>query len=106
MFDLERFQTYFKGLTVEGIHQFILSTRDENSENYDLEDDDIFPNHRILDWGPNTDTVFCFIVKVGVQLYLTMCFDREENKVFSCPLTKKYFTETLKALFCELRKKI
>lgn len=37
--DLKKYDEHFNGLSPEEIHSFIKSTRDEDSENYDVEDD-------------------------------------------------------------------
>lgn len=89
-------------LSLEAAHRFILSTRDENSENYGLEEDDLFVNHQVFNWGPNTDNVLCFLINERGQLYLTISDDSEQ--ILKAPITKEYFVNTLHQLSVELRK--
>ena len=77
--DLKKYDKYFHGLTPEQIHRFIKSTRDEESENYDVEDDWIYPHHQFLDWGATTDNVTCFIFESNGNTFITFSFWREEH---------------------------
>lgn len=77
--DLNKYDKYFHGLSPEEIHSFIKSTRDEDSENYDVEDDWIYPHHQFLDWGATTDNVASFIFESNGETYVTFSFWREEH---------------------------
>jgi len=78
--NISKFKKYFESLTAESAHEFILSTRDPDSKNYDLENDEILPNQQYLNWGPNTDNVSCFAVPKDDGVYITLGFFQPENK--------------------------
>ena len=77
--DFNKFDNYFEGLTVPEIHEFILNTRTEGAEEFDLEDDQIYPLHCFLDWGPTTDNISSFLIPKNKEMYLTHQFWREEH---------------------------
>jgi len=68
--DLKRFSHYFIGKSETEIHQFILATRLSDIEFVDS--DEMFYEHQILDWGPNTDDVVCFLVECNNRLFITV----------------------------------
>lgn len=100
--DLNKHCNYLRKLELEDAHSFILSTRDIDSENYGLEEDDLFLNHQVFNWGPNTDKVFCFLINQNGQMYLTVSDNSEQ--VLKAPITKEYFVSTLHQLSVELQK--
>lgn len=75
-----KYDRYLNGMTVEEIHTFLMSTRDSESENYDLEDDRLYPYYRFLDWGPTTDSLTSFLFPFGKELYLTYEFWRDAHE--------------------------
>ncbi|RLT90783.1 hypothetical protein [Ketobacter sp. GenoA1] len=81
--DILKYKKYFKSLSVEDAHRFILSTRDSNSEYYDIENDQIYPNQQYLDWGPNTDNVFCFAIPKDDGVYISLEFMSPASKAGS-----------------------
>lgn len=98
--DLKRFANYFKGMSAQEAHNFILSTRDSEAENYDIENDQIYPNQQILNWGPNTDNVACFLVPLGNSIYATIEHHDTEEKtgsIFAGEIDLSLFNETIKA---------
>jgi len=72
--DISKYSAYFEGGTAEDSHKFILSTRDVESANYDIENDEILPNQQVLNWGPNTDNISCFLIPKKDGVYLTLEF--------------------------------
>jgi hypothetical protein len=62
--DLKKYERYFVGLSPEQIHEFIGSTNDEDSPNFDLVDDYLCAHHEFLDLGPTTDNVSSYVLKV------------------------------------------
>ena len=78
--DISKFKKYFENLTAESAHEFILSTRDSDSINYDIENDEILPNQQYLDWGPNTDNVACFAIPKEDGIYITLEFFQPGDK--------------------------
>jgi hypothetical protein len=86
----DRYAKYLEGLSVAQIHEFIMSTRDEDSENYDLEGDQIYPYYSFMNWDETTDNISSFIFLQDNVLHITYEFWRDEhnpkedrNKVFS-----------------------
>lgn len=77
--ELKKYDRYFIDLTPEQIHSFIESTRDEDSVNYDIEDDWIYPHHQFLDWGATTDNVTSFIFESNGETFITFSFWRDEH---------------------------
>lgn len=90
--NLERFSRYFTGRSVVEAHLFIQSTRDEESCHFDIEDD-IYAQQQILNWGPNTDNVACFLIPIAGTLYATVQFyDSEgEEGIFYGKMDAAYF---------------
>ena len=81
--DILKYKRYFEDLSVEDAHKFILSTRDSDSVHYDIEDDQIYPNQQYLNWGPNTDNVYCFAIPKEDGIYITLEFMSPESKTGS-----------------------
>ncbi|WP_445777011.1 hypothetical protein [Shewanella sp.] len=77
--NLQRFNHYFIEKNETEIHQFIMGTRLSDIEFQDS--DEMFYEHQIFDWGPNTDDVICFLVEFNGQLYITAEFFRENESV-------------------------
>jgi len=77
--DWNKYHKYFEGKSISEIHEFILRTRTEESKEYDIEDDKIFPLHNFLNWGPTTDNLCCFIVPWNNKYFLTYQFWRPEH---------------------------
>jgi hypothetical protein len=59
----------------------ISSTRDPESPNFDIENDELYLTYRVLNWYETTDNVTCFIVPLGNKYYLTYEFWRETHEV-------------------------
>ncbi|WP_226648447.1 hypothetical protein [Microbulbifer variabilis] len=93
--DLHRFSKYFHNMSPEEAHNFILSTRDPSSEYFDIEDDLIYPNQQILNWGPNTDNVACFIVPLGKSIYASIEHYDNKGVVFTGEISPSYFSDTI-----------
>lgn len=74
-----KFQQYLNGKSITEIHKFIISTRHEESENYDLEGDEIYPYFRFMNLGPTTDNFSSFIFYKNNDLYITYEFWRETH---------------------------
>jgi hypothetical protein len=74
-----KYAKYFEELSIEEIHRFILSTRDELSKNYDLEEDRIYPYYRFMDWDETTDNMTSFIFLKSNKLYITFEFWRDNH---------------------------
>ncbi len=79
--DISKFKKYFNRLTAESAHEFILSTRDPDSKNYDIEQDEILLNQQYLNWGDNTDNVVCFAIPIEDNVYLTLEFSGQRIKL-------------------------
>ena len=105
----DSFLNYLSGKSIEEIHQFIDSTRGEESENCNLEDDKIYPYFRFLDLGPTTDNFTCFLFFKKNDLYVTYQFWRDTHqnkeelgKVFFAKIDKEeaiyIISETIKTL--------
>jgi len=77
--DWNKYHEYIKGKSIGEIHEFILRTRTEGTKEYDIEDDKIYPLHSLLDWGPTTDNLCCFIISWNDKYYLTYQFWRPEH---------------------------
>ena len=77
--DWTRYQKYFEGKSISEIHEFILRTRTEGTEEYDIENDNIYPLHNFLNWGPTTDNLCCFIIAWNDRHFLTYQFWRPEH---------------------------
>lgn len=77
--DFSQFTHLFGDKTPEEIHQFIESTRDEHSSNYDLFDDLIYPSHQFMDWTEITDNVTAFLVDWESYLNITWSFWRADH---------------------------
>lgn len=79
--DLNQHAAYFSNMTPVEAHEFILSTRDPESPNWDIEDDTIYLNYSVLNWGPNTDNVCCFLIPIKEVLYATLQFWRFGSEI-------------------------
>ena len=64
----------------EEIHRFIESTRDEDSNNYNIENDELYYIYRFMDWGPTTDNISSFLFPFNEKWVLTYEFWRKEHK--------------------------
>lgn len=91
--DISKFKKYFESLTAESAHEFILSTRDSDSKNYDIENDEILPNQQYLNWGPNTDNVACFVIPREDSVYITLEFFQPEDKAGNIKSKKIDYTQ-------------
>ncbi len=69
--DWNKYHKYFKSKSISEIHEFILLTRTEESKEFNIEDDTIYPLHNILNWGLTTDNFCCFIIPWNDKYYLT-----------------------------------
>lgn len=104
-YTLDKFGDYLEGRSPEEAHGFISSTRDEGSENCAIEDDQIYPYYRFMDWGPTTDNIMSFMFPVETGLCVTYEFwgdseyDGLERKVNYIILQK----EQIIPVFLELR---
>lgn len=81
--DFSKYNQYFTSLSVHEIHECILKTRTEGAEEFDIEDDRIYPLHTFMDWGPTTDNLTCFLIPKDKEIYLTHQFWREEHCIKS-----------------------
>ena len=79
-YSISEFDSYLKGLSPEEMAQFVLSTRDEKSLNYDLCDDRIYPTYRFLDLGPTTDNITAFMFRYNNVAFFTFSFWRKAYK--------------------------
>jgi hypothetical protein len=105
-----KFERCFSGMTVEEAHEFVKSTRDENSENYDIEDDKIYLTHSFMDWGPTTDNVTSFLLPVENKFFLTYEFWRETHepaseigRIYSMEVLPREIIEAISITLLELR---
>ena len=97
--NLNQHAAYFSNMSPVEAHQFILSTRDPESPNWDIEDDTIYLNHCILNWGPNTDNVSCFLIPIKGVIYATLQFwDSEsyKNEIFYSAIDVQQFNNVIK----------
>jgi hypothetical protein len=107
--DLNKFEGYFSNMSALEAHKFILSTRDPNSKNYDLENDEIYPNQRIFDWGPNTDNVTCFLLPIQGTIHATLEIhgsDSSQLKFITSPIDTAYFSNVVKEFIKQGARKI
>jgi len=75
-----RYESYFKDKSLIEILDFIISTRDENSKYFDVEDDNIYPLHQFFDWSEIYDHFSCFLIPYQDDLYLGFYFwDKQFN---------------------------
>lgn len=92
--NLQRFNHYFSGRNEKEIHQFILDTRLSDIEFKDS--DEMFHEHQIFNWGPNTDDITCFLVLFNSQLYITAEFFREnESSIYTAEIDEKTLNSAL-----------
>jgi hypothetical protein len=92
--NLNKFEHYFIGKNEKEIHQFILGTRLSDIEFKDS--DEMFYEHQILDWGPNTDDVICFLVQANGKLFITAEFFYEnESAIYSVEIDEQALNEAL-----------
>jgi len=77
--DWKKYHRYFERKSIREIHEFILRTRTEGAEEYDIEYDNIFPSHNFLNWGPTTDNLCSFLIPWNGRYYLTFQFWRHEH---------------------------
>ncbi|OZG69926.1 hypothetical protein BTA51_28660 [Hahella sp. CCB-MM4] len=107
--DLSKFSKYFINMSPMEAHEFILSTRDSESTNFDIENDEIYPNQRILNWGPNTDNATCFLIPVAESIIATI--ENHDNgpgagTFFTGEIDPEYFNNTIKEFVESGAKKI
>jgi hypothetical protein len=57
------FSKYLHDLSPIEMAAFVCSTRDEDSPNYGIEDDSIYPRYKFLDLGPTTDNLISFLFR-------------------------------------------
>ena len=106
---LKRYADYFIGMSPEEAHRFIVSTRDTNSEKYDIEGDEIYPNQNILNWGPNSDNVTCFVIPINGRFVVTLEHHSPlaiTGKIFSKEMSLQEFNRTIEAFVEYGRSKI
>ena len=106
--DYYKYINYFSGMTLEDAHNFLLSTRDSDSPNYNLENDDFYGCYRVFEWGATTDNVACFLVPLNGVLYLTYSFFSQSgvdsnNKVFGAVVTPYEIVRVIERAFRELQ---
>ncbi len=97
--DLYKFSKYFQNMSAKEAHKLILSTRDPESEFYDFENDEVYPNQQVLNWGPNTDNIACFLIPIDGSVYITVEHyypPTEIGTVFSKQIDVAYFDSVLK----------
>ena len=107
--NLYKHSAYFSNMTPVEAHNFILSTRDPESPNWDIEDDTIYLNHRVLDWGPNTDNVSCFLIPIKEVIYATLEFWQSEskNREITCrPIEIGQFNSVIKEFISHVANRI
>lgn len=75
--EVGRFNDYLRGKSPEEMARFVISTRDEESPNYDLCDDTLYPTYRVLDLGPTTDNISAFLFRDGNRAHLVYSLWRE-----------------------------
>jgi hypothetical protein len=96
--DLNTFSKYLQGMSAQEAHKFILSTRDTESESFDIENDQIYPNQQILNWGPNTDNVVCFLVPLDRLTYVTIQYcdtAGEAGVIFTGKIDLSFFNKAI-----------
>ena len=74
-----KYSPVFENMTPEQAHKFISSTRNENSENYDFDNDRIYTCLRFLGLDETTDNFTSFIFFIGETLYITYEFWRKTH---------------------------
>lgn len=57
--------------------EFVDSTRDEESENFFIHDDQIYRTYRFLDLEPTTDNLDCFLFRKDHEAYFVYSFWRD-----------------------------
>lgn len=72
--NLRKFSHYLDGKSVEEAHSFILSLRHPDISFH--HGDDLWENHRILDWCSNTDNIVSFLIEKDGVTYITAEFFR------------------------------
>ena len=102
-----KYNKYFEGLSFVEILEFILSTRDLESENYNIENDDIYPYHRIMDWGPTCDHLTTFLIPDLEGKLKLLCLLYSENadeyeELIVTQTTSKQIKETFNSLLSEI----
>lgn len=106
--DLSKYKNYYDKMSVVDIHQFILSTRNDASSNYNLENDELFLEHQAFNWGPNTDNITSFLIEQNGDTYLTVQFynnleDRKDKDVvYYTEIEYGYYKAALEQLIKEL----
>ena len=78
---LSKYEAYFEGKSLIEIVEFIKSTRDINSNNFDLEDDNIYPLYRFFNWSDIYDHFSCFLIPYKDHLYLTFHFWEKQYSI-------------------------
>ncbi len=107
---LNLFEIYFENLSIAEIHQFILNTRVFSCDSAP-KDHEVFPEHQVFDWGPNTDHVISFLVNYKGSMYITLQFigDVEErddkDNVYYAAITWEYYYGVLNDFSKELKEK-
>jgi hypothetical protein len=102
-----RFERFFNGLNVPEIHQYILEKRMKGDDS-GVSDYDLFPEYQMLDWGPITDNIMCFIVPYHEKTYLTFQFignleeRNDKDVVYFKEITLDYLSERVDELITEL----
>lgn len=97
--DLSKFSRHFINMSPLEAHKFILSTRDSESTNFDIENDEIYPNQSILNWGPNTDNATCFLVPVPGSIVATIenhDTGSDSDGFLTGEIDPEYFNNTIK----------
>lgn len=74
--DYLKFEKYFLGMCASDAHNFIVNSYDEKQQ---FDEGDMFEAHSFMRWGPTTDNVFCFLIPIGDELFLTYSFWRDSH---------------------------
>lgn len=78
--DYSAYERYYTPNNESDVMDFLLSTRDIGSENFDIEED-IYSEHQFLNLGPTTDHLSIFIIKYNEKTYLNVVrFDKNDSE--------------------------
>ncbi|UII26923.1 hypothetical protein LVD15_00355 [Fulvivirga maritima] len=81
--DWSKYVQYFERKSITEIYEFIFRTRIPETDEYDIEDDNIYPFYNFLNWGPTTDNLSCFIIPHHDSFFLTYQFLDTEHLIAS-----------------------
>lgn len=94
-YDKDTYSHYFANKSLEEVIEFILSTRDVESKNFDLEDDNIYPYYRFFDFGSTMDHLTTFYLPLQSKNYL-YCMSSITDEKVKVKIKRKKFLKILK----------